>query len=165
MDEPPQGASRALRWTKQALVDGRDMTLDLPKNSARYFHTVLHVREAGTVVVALAIDVPLRISLDGQEVYDSGVNDRTREAVKELRLDVQPGEHQLLVKVTGPSKSKKWRIALSSGTACRSKGSKCVAMSSRRWAPMRRLPDDLRGAMVASASRPTRSALGRRSRS
>ena len=100
-----------LRWTKEiGWLDGRDWSIDLPKDSVRYFHTVLHMREAGSAVLNLSTEAPLRVTLDGQQVYDSGTKGRRKPP--EVTLKLQPGEHSLVIKVSSLGKELKLRASL-----------------------------------------------------
>ena len=108
-----QETGPTLRWTKHAdWIDGRDLTVEMPKNSTQYFYTQLHVREAGSAVFAVTTDAPFRVDLDGKTRYDSGLKDKRKVATKEITLKLSPGEHAILIKLTWPSDSKKLRASL-----------------------------------------------------
>ncbi len=109
--EPAKDTAPALRWTKEiAWLDGHDFAIDLPKNSARYFHTALHVRGAGSARLALATEAPVRVALDGRTIHDSGPKGRRKPA--ELTLKLLPGEHSLVIKVSSLGKSSNLRASL-----------------------------------------------------
>lgn len=111
--EAAPGAPAAASWRPEhRWFDGRDLPLDMSGVGARYFRTVLHVRETGTALLSLTSDAAVRVVVDGRERYDSGIKSVAKESTKEIELRLEPGEHRLLIKVVGNGGTKRLRTSL-----------------------------------------------------
>ncbi|MCE9605525.1 MAG: DUF1553 domain-containing protein [Planctomycetia bacterium] len=101
---PASDWSDELRW-----IDLQDFALELPQDGVRWFATELHVREAGSATFSLTTDAAYTLELDGRTVHEKDPKQRRNGGTKEIALKLEPGLRRMVLRVEGPTDSKKIR--------------------------------------------------------
>lgn len=90
----------SLKWVERRdLQDGKSHKLRGKNAAATYLYRTIHVNSPRTVKLALGSDDGVKVWLDGKIVLDKNVQRGLMPDEDRLSLDLEPGEHKLLMKV------------------------------------------------------------------